>query len=425
MIRSARTFLALMIGAALLTAADSRSATFTRMDSVLDDPRSVAVLWELSGDGSTAVGTLVQDLTNPETQQEAIRWTREGGIQRLGILPGGRISEAYIVTPDGGRIAGYSESTAGLEAFLWDEASGMQPLEAPATERSDGIMPGPLTADGRTMIGRRRIGWAFDEGSGSDLPIYEAYVWTANGGIHSLGEIDPNLASASLSGISRDGTTLFGLVGGTDSFDFGHGPIFIRTEGHPLEIVELPPSATPVVTTFVRVSSDGSTILAQFLSEEGGTARFETEIFTHEKGWVRLPDDLGENAVFHPGTLSADGRLVGGFLERFVLGAFERTAVIWDSDHGLRPLKEYLESQGLNLTGIDLTHTMAISDDGSTIAGILRDSNGRSDSFVAVIPEPGPGLLLGMGLAALRVFARPASATTARCVRGNRHSGDR
>ena len=58
------------------------------------------------------------------------------------------------------------------------------------------------------------------------------------------------------------------------------------------------------------------------------------------------------------------------------------------------------------LSGWTLTEARAISDDGLTIAGLGFDPHGNTQGWIATIPEPATGVLLGLGLAALARRAR-------------------
>jgi hypothetical protein len=102
---------------------------------------------QLSADGSVAVGY--------SAGQQAIRWTRDGGVQRLGFLPGRSQSQSLHVTSDGRSLFGYSWNWDGnlgtnFEMFRWTKEKGMIGLgNAPGvTNALLGIETGGISGDG-------------------------------------------------------------------------------------------------------------------------------------------------------------------------------------------------------------------------------------------------------------------------------------
>ena len=60
-----------------------------------------------------------------------------------------------------------------------------------------------------------------------------------------------------------------------------------------------------------------------------------------------------------------------------------------------------LTALGVDLTGWQLASALGISADGNAIAGYGINPSGQTEAFIAVIPEPGTALLMGLGLAGL------------------------
>ncbi len=124
------------------------------------DPNVVAVnsnqFWRtrtMSADGSVAVGALEAASSR---NQEAFRWTRDGGTERLGFLPGDNTSRAVLVSSDGERVFGVSTGSSGT-LFRWTEVEGMVELGWPAGVggEDDGAIAftyslGGISADGRS-----------------------------------------------------------------------------------------------------------------------------------------------------------------------------------------------------------------------------------------------------------------------------------
>jgi probable HAF family extracellular repeat protein len=86
----------------------------------------------ISADGTTIVGyssSTASSANNTLLKAEAYRWTDATGTLPLGDLPGGDYySVALDVTADGSAVIGYSVTTGGPRAFIWDPAHGMRSL---------------------------------------------------------------------------------------------------------------------------------------------------------------------------------------------------------------------------------------------------------------------------------------------------------
>lgn len=113
----------------------------------------------------------------------------------------------------------------------------------------------------------------------------------------------------------------------------------------------------------------------------------------------------GVPAITSAMAISADGSTVVGTDNYPAPGgdAFRplSKAFVWDAEHGMRALDVILASLGIELAGWELFEARSVSADGRTILGRGLDPNGRAQTFVAAIPEPGAGLLLDLGLALL------------------------
>jgi hypothetical protein len=96
----------------------------------------------------------------------------------------------------------------------------------------------------------------------------------------------------------------------------------------------------------------------------------------------------------------------GGVIVGYGVTNTNNMAFIWDPVNGLRSLQQVLTSDGINLTGWTLTEAMGISADGRTIAGQGIDPAGFSAVWIAVIPEPGTGMLVMAGVLGLAITRR-------------------
>src|ERR1043165_9923631 len=55
----------------------------------------------------------------PSHRDHAFVWTEETGLQELPMLPAGNYARAYAISADGSVIAGYGNTTGGTRAALW------------------------------------------------------------------------------------------------------------------------------------------------------------------------------------------------------------------------------------------------------------------------------------------------------------------
>jgi len=164
------------------------------------------VLWNLrpsdiSSDGSTIVGRG----HNASWDLEAFRWTREHGAVGLGTLPGGdRWSQATGVSADGSTIVGFGESDlrSRFEAFRWTNEEGMVGLGflSGSGGHASGSYAYGVSADGATIVGE------------SDTAHFrtEAFRWTRETGMVGLGDLPGGSISSSARAISADGSTIVG-----------------------------------------------------------------------------------------------------------------------------------------------------------------------------------------------------------------------
>lgn len=308
---------------------------------------------DVSGDGSVAVG----GGNNADFRTEAFRYDTVNGIVGLGWLPATTSSVALGVSDDGSKIVGISGGGSN-QGFIWDAINGMQDL---------GDLPGGTTAteaydisgDGSTVVG-----------SGNSANGAEAFRWDATNGIVGLGDLPGGVFASFASGVSADGSI---IVGRASSALGQEATIWDVTNGTITGLGDLPGGAA--VNGFFSeangVSADGSVVVGR-----------------------------GTIGITNPSTGVVTNAL---------------RATIWDAQNGLRELSVVLAAAGIDLTGITLTSATGVSADGLTVVGTAswtRTVAGRptttSEGFVAVIPEPGTALLMGLGLAGLAIGKRRA-----------------
>jgi uncharacterized membrane protein len=174
---------------------------------VLDEnPGACAI--DMSADGRFIVG----DREIAANQSEVFRWSHDTGFVGLGHLPGGDLSpfgQGGGCSEDASIVVGSSSSSAGTQAFLWEEGSiaGMVPL---------GDLPGGAfeshawssSEDGSVVVGYSAAAKGI-----------EAFRWTVDDGMVSLGNVPGSYATD----VSADGSVVVGYAestgpGGFDGF---------------------------------------------------------------------------------------------------------------------------------------------------------------------------------------------------------------
>jgi probable HAF family extracellular repeat protein len=189
------------------------------------EPVHQGAAYGISGDGLVIAGGAFLN-----GGSHAFRWTSAGGVQDLGVLPGGPLSVAYAISGDGTAVVGMSyagpTSPVDYRPFRWTSGGGMVNL---------GLLSGT------------QYGWANAvSGNGSvvggqmwnGVDAYVAFMWTSAGGMQDLltalasaGANTPGWSLSNVTGISGDGTVLVGT---------GSGP-----GGYQSWIAHLPGSAPP------------------------------------------------------------------------------------------------------------------------------------------------------------------------------------
>jgi probable HAF family extracellular repeat protein len=126
------------------------------------------------------------------------------------------------------------------------------------------------------------------------------------------------------------------------------------------------------------ISSDGSVIVGRSNSALGG----EAYRWTAEGGMESL-GTLPESNLSWAMATSSDGSVVVGFgnVDGF------RVAFVWDPTSGMRSLRQILTDEGIDLTGWQLLEATDVSDDGRTVVGYGIDPAGRTQAWIAELPD--------------------------------------
>lgn len=359
--------IALALGGA--TASAGAQASFMGL-GYLPGGHDVSMASGVSGDGWAAVGSSGSSPPGYASGIEPFRWTRSGGMVGLrSLAPGGNIDgSANGISADGSVVVGWSRVFPGVDqAYRWTSDNGMISL---------GVLPGGLpgsnafgaSSDGSVIVGQATAA------DGASEPMR----WTEDRGMMSLGRLFPN-GGGRASAVSADGSV---VVGSSGLFAFR----WTESDGM-VSLGDLPRGAAE--SDGLDVSADGSVVVGWGTTLSGRKAAR----WASSSGWSALPDlagNLGYNSMAH--AVSADGSVIVG--ESY---AHSYVATIWDSQ-GVRSIQDVLQDDlDLDLSGWTLWRATGISDDGSTIVGTGRNPTGVSEAWIAVIPEPATAFMLAMG----------------------------
>lgn len=217
---------------------DGRAFRWTQAEGVADPGLDLGggLVYGVSADGSVIVGYACSS-----TACEPFRWTDAGGMESLGLLPGNLGGSAWATSADGSVVVGGSGGGAvASQAFRWTQQDGMVGLGllggagqtiafgtsadgsvvvggSPAFRwtQSDGMVALPLLSNGLPP-GNGSASAVSGDGSivvgGRDNEPTTVFVWEVADGSRRV--THPDWTIGTVSGISADGTTLFGL--GTD-----------------------------------------------------------------------------------------------------------------------------------------------------------------------------------------------------------------
>jgi probable HAF family extracellular repeat protein len=300
------------------------------------------------------------------------RWTAGTGFVSLGA--GDPFSASIGISAGGDYIAATRQNADGnMGPQRWDKLNGWIELGHPSngcalnegSTASWGSAYG-VSGNGGVVVG---LAWTCDSRA-------EGFAWTPNRGMVSLGH--PPKHSSRASAVSADGST---IVGFSEDPQGGFRRAMRWRNGGATLI-----AGTHTPGEASAVSSDGSQIVGQ--SDAGTWAFGSAFYFTQTGGLVVLGTLSGRHSdsSYANGT-SDDGTIVGWSGASFsgVQRAFIRNKN-W-ADPRMRSLRHVLAAHGAKIpANIVLGNVLAISADGSTVAGTWVDASFHQGSFLAHLP---------------------------------------
>jgi probable HAF family extracellular repeat protein len=321
--------------------------------------------YDVSADGSVVIGAIDGDWTYsfPGENQIAgysFRWTQEDGIN---IIATGRSDNPYhppsssanIVSADGSVVVG-SSFNPGYRVYM-DSYSGFRWTPELGQVNFPAINANDISANGSVIVGS----------------YGQAFRWTQETGIISLGNLGNTSKFSEAKGVSADGSVVVGVSANTN----GYNEAFRWTQE--TGMIGLGSLIGNSDSKAKGVSSDGSVII--------GTSYIEAFRWTQETGMVGL-GSLTSNGGSFANAVSADGSII--------VGTSANQPFRWTKETGMVSLKETLIGEGLDVSGWTLSSANAISADGFTIVGNGINPSGQSEAWVANLePIPEPLTILG------------------------------
>jgi len=326
----------------------------------------------LSFDGASAVGIVGDNASSAW----AYRFDLVSGLSLVANPSGSLGSAAYGITADGSTVAG-SYVIAGQQAndrgFVTGPNGvstdlGTLPHRLYFQTRARNISP-----DGSAVVG-------FVQGA-TDLDRSEAMIWTASGGIRTLGYVDFFDSYSNALAASNNGRV---VVGETTSSGF------VWTAETGMQIPMRVPGIIDEVGKIVDINPEGNIFLAH--GRRGAN---------RERVYVRYTDGVPEllftsPRTFELGSISDDGRVVFGTLNG--IGG-QLIPSVWTTETGLISLVDYLALHGVAVpASVDRFYwSYAMSGDGRTFGGLCGLAGQQLfPGFVATIPAPGSVVVLGV-----------------------------
>ena len=283
---------------------------------------------------------------------------------------------------DGNVLAGTSRNSEDkLQGFYWTLADGMEPIEYVPNAVSASV--NGISADGSTVVGTSLITCPECDTSGIIVDCF--------------GECGPSVATRHEAFIwnAEEGAISLGVLPLPEPRVVG-----VSSSGEP--IVTAPLASALQRSHALGISDDGSTVF--------GYGTHEGFVWRKGTGMQPLPGLEQESGMFFPLDASANGSvIVGGIGGSCGINCFSGPgAVIWDEQNGSRLLKSVLIDQydlEEEVGGLFLEHATYISADGRTIAGRVDRTRGGG-TWIVTLPVPEPGSVFSVAILLLAASLR-------------------
>lgn len=333
----------------------------------------------VSRDGLSVVGVSNSASSSQVDRDKAFVWTLDDGMRQLASRSSSGLTRANALSNDRSLIVGAeSPSGGGPAAVRWlgggqNEPIRFQPL------RNGAEVSNAMSADGTIIVGQRATSGA----------VKDAFRWTAETGIESIGRLFAGpVTQTSAEDISADGRV---IVGKSANLDEGRAFRWSELTGT-VSLGRLEDAGS----SFAATTNIGGSVVAGWSDSTAGRQAMR---WTEASGMVGLGDLPGGTYRSEARGMDDSGNVIVGRAE----GALGPEAFVWTPTRGMRSLADVLTADlGIDLAGWRIHAAEDISADGRTIVGFGVNPSGQTEAFIAVIPAPGSGLMLGLGALACR-----------------------
>ena len=344
-----------MLGAALLTLAAAPAARATDGLEPIYGPLGTDIfLRGMSANGRYIVGEST-DVTGTTLQG----WIYANGVYTaVPLLAPGRQTTPYAINDAGNIWVGFGQYADYTTHMVRFENGVLTDLHTGAAFAPGGSLDGYNFSSAVAMSADTNVvaGQALSNGG-----TYQAVRWTQATGTTGLGFL-PGYTDSFAIGISADGSTIVGYVlNGASTLQ-----AMVWTQSTGMTGLGFLPGGNQSVAS--AANADGSVIV--------GWSTSGASTFSHAYRWTQAScmQDLGilpGGQFSQASAVSADGSIVGGTAD--VNG--RSYAIRWTQTFGMQTLAQLLTASGVNLGGLRLTNTTAMSADGKIFIGELNNNS--------------------------------------------------